>query len=421
LDKIPTPKVVSEVAPTPTLGQAAPKQGIGASILGAKAELGKPAANKWGDLDSLGAPGAKLASTPSSANPPGIDPFVIQPTPPPVKTQWGDSDVEVIANPNPEAEDDLDAIPPQYPAEPSMPDVNPYASIDEGSLVNPYSASNAGADQATSGKSPWGDLDSIGSPQAQSANRGGIDPFVTQPTPPPVKTQWEDLDAIGSPGASIQPEAPPAQSAPAGLGGAIGGGGGLSSGLGAKVGLGASGGLGASSGLGGVVGAGKGKWGDLESIGTPQAKIPASAEDTIPPSTASAASKSGGGKWGDLESIKAPEAPKADPGGAGKWGNLDSIPTPKKSTAPASDLDLEESEPVRAPIVMGTSRSATTPVAKQRFTEHSEHSGRLSSLREGKTKSKAVSIQIGWGVWGALIAIILLVAAIILAVKFFLY
>ncbi|MBP7864157.1 hypothetical protein KA183_20900 [bacterium] len=424
LDKIPTPKAGSEAsapAPAPGLGQVLPKQGISASILGAKAETAKPA-NKWGDLDTIGAPGAKSAAAPSSASPPGIDPFVTQPTPPPVKTQWSDLDADVIVNPNPEPEEDSDSMPSQYPAEPSMPDVNPYASIDEGSLVNPYSPSNSMADQTPAGKSPWGDLDSIGTPKAQTANQGGVDPFVTQPTPPPVKTQWGDLDSIGAPGSSPQPAAPsPAPAPSAGLGGTIGGGGGLSSGLGAKAGLGASGGLGTSASLGGAVGAGKGKWGDLESIGTPQAKVPPSAEDTIPPSTASAASKGGGGKWGDLESIKAPDAPKADAGGAGKWGNLDSIPTPKKSTAPAPDLTLEESEPVRAPIVMGTSRGSTSPVAKQRFTESSEHSGRLSGLREGKSKSKAASIQIGWGVWGALIAIILLVAAIVLAVKFFLY
>lgn len=419
LDSIPTPKAATDSAQAPVLGQAIQKQGIGASVLGAKAEAVKPAANKWGDLDSIGSPAIKPAAAPTSSGQPAIDPFVTQPTPPPVKTQWGDLD----AIGNPAAEEDLNAMPQEFVSEPSVPDVNPYASIDEGSLVNPYNApQNSMPGQAPTGKSPWGDLDAIGTPAAQSANQGGIDPFVTQPTPPPSKTQWGDLDSIGTPAASAN-AASPAQNppAPAGLGGAIGGG--LSGGLGAKAGLGAGSGLGGGGGLaanGGAVGSSKSKWGDLDSIGAPQAKTPPSAEDTIPPSTASAASK-GGGKWGDLESIKAPDVPKPDAGGAGKWGNLDSIPTPKKSAAPAPDLNLEESEPVRTPIVMGTSRSSTTPAAKQRFTEHSEHAGRMSGLREGKSKSKVASVQVGWGVWGALIAIILLVAAILLAVKFFLY
>lgn len=417
LDSIPTPKTAAEGGAPVGLSQSgapgASKLQIGSEVnrLQAKAQdISKPSGSKWGDLDSIGAPGAKPLLDTAANAPAGIDPFVTQPTPPPVKTKWGDLDA--IGTGHVEA---LDAMPQEPQADSGMPEVNPYASIDEGSMVNPYSSHEVREELSSSG-SKWGDLDAIGTPAAKNANQGGIDPFVTKATPPPTNSKWGDLDAIGTPGASASSNEPASQSqSPAGgLGGGLGGG------FQAKAGLGGGGGLGLGSS-----GGSKGKWGDLDSIGTGQAKTPqASAEDTIPPSTASAAAKSGGSKWGDLDSIKTPEVPTPEAGGGSKWGDLDSIPTPKKSSAPApvTDFAHEESAPVRTPIPMGTSKGSSSPAAKQRFSEHSEPAGRMSGLREGKVKAKAAApVQIGWGVWGAIIAIILFVAAIVLAVKFFLY
>ena len=415
LDSIPTPKTAAEGGAPVGLSQSgapgASKLQIGSEVnrLQAKAQdISKPSGSKWGDLDSIGAPGAKPLLDTAANAPAGIDPFVTQPTPPPVKTKWGDLDA--IGTGHVEA---LDAMPQEPQADSGMPEANPYASIDEGSMVNPYSPQEV-REQPSSAGSKWGDLDAIGTPAAKNANQGGIDPFVTKATPPPSNSKWGDLDAIGTPGAGASSNEPDLQS-PSNAGG-------LGGGLQSKAGLGGGGGL----GLGlGSSGASKGKWGDLDSIGTGQTKTPqASAEDTIPPSTASAAAKGGGGKWGDLDSIKTPEVPAPEAGGGSKWGDLDSIPTPKKTSAPApvTDFGHEESAPVRTPIPMGTSKGSSSPAAKQRFSEHSEHTGRMSGLREGKVKAKAAApVQIGWGVWGAIIAIILFVIAIVLAVKFFLY
>ncbi|MCW5822525.1 MAG: hypothetical protein KIT34_06955 [Cyanobacteria bacterium TGS_CYA1] len=418
LDSIPTPKSASEGGAAPGIGQAgasgASKLQIGSGGMQSKApDAGKAGGSKWGDLDSIGSTGAKPLIDPSANASTGIDPFVTQPTPPPVKTKWGDLDS--IGTPQAEGIDDTQ-LDPGAP-ESSMPDINPYASIDEGSMVNPYNADAPAPEMSGSvsgSGSKWGDLDAIGTPAAKNANPGGIDPFVTKPTPPATNSKWGDLDAIGTPGADSA-SAPADSVSQGGLAGGLGGG------LGTKSGLGGAGG---GTGLGAAGGA-KGKWGDLDAIGSPQAKLPASAEDTIPPSTASAASKGGGGKWGDLDAIKAPEAPIPDAGvgsaSGSKWGNLDSIPTPKKSSAPApaAEFDQNDSTPARTPIVMGTSRSTSSASPKQRFSDHAEHAGRMSGLREGKTKG--ASVQVGWGVWAAIIAIILLVVAILLAVKFFLY
>ncbi|HEY9784094.1 MAG TPA: hypothetical protein V6D17_01745 [Candidatus Obscuribacterales bacterium] len=145
--EVKTPEAASAAQPAPATAQPAAQS------------------SKWGDLDSIGTPGAKAApAEPASSEAPAQT------------SKWGDLDS--IGTPGAKA----------APTEPA-------------------------SSESPAQTSKWGDLDSIGTPGAKAAAE---QPGATAPPAPPAEaggSKWGNLDAIGTPQAK-SPAEPKAESKP---------------------------------------------------------------------------------------------------------------------------------------------------------------------------------------------------------------
>ncbi len=346
---------------------------------------------KWGDLDSIKAPGAAASNTTGGA---GAG-----------KSKWGE----------------LDAIktPAASGSEPSTGlGKSKWGDLD---AIKAPAAAESDTAEATTGQNKWGDLDSIGMPSAEesdmaSARSSKWEGLDTIPTPGGAGGakdsagdeggKWGNLDSIPTPGAVREPgtEAKPlTPSAGASQASAF------KSRFGKKtqdVNMPKLEERDETSGRGG------GKWGDLDAIGsTPASNAPEPAE---------------GGKWGDLNSIPTPAgnaaaAAAAAAGAGGKWGNLDAIPSPKKEKQ-----DIEQAKD-NQPLT-GALPTPQAPSASAVKWKHSMGSDLNSGVKEVGAmrdklvkKSKSAGTVVGWGQMSWVLAVVILGSFFYFSFSFFPY